>query len=386
MSLAAQIALAVLPWLVVAAVMRWRARGSRHLDDESATPPEPAPLVSVVIPARDEAHNVERCLRSVMATTYPRAEILVIDDHSTDGTGDLARRTASGDARVRVLIPPPLPTGWFGKSWACWSGAAAARGELILFTDADTTHAPDLLVRLVNAQRSQHADLISVGGRQEVGTFWERLLQPMVFTMLLARYGGTKAVTESRRAMDKIANGQCILVRRASYEQVGGHESVRDKVAEDLMLAQRFFRAGKHVALVIGLDQLSTRMYTSLGDLVRGWRKNIFAGAGDAVPFGVVGRRVILPMMLLLPWILVLLPPIVCIVALCGGVELSPIPPVAATLALVVLWAAIYRAFELRSYYAIIYPLGAVVMLYIVTSAIVRGRSVGWKGRTYQAR
>lgn len=385
MSLAAQTALAILPWLLVAAVMRWRARGSRSLDEEPAAPPVPAPKVTVIIPARDESRNIERCLRSVMRTTYPDVEILVVDDHSTDATGEIARRVGSGDPRVRVLVPPPLPPGWFGKSWACWTGAGAARGDLLLFTDADTTHAPDLLVRLINATRREGADLISVGGRQEVGSFWERLLQPLVFAMLLARYGGTNEVTRSRRVADKIANGQCILVDRRAYDAVGGHEAVRDKVAEDLMLAQRFFAAGRHVALVIGLDQLSTRMYTSLGDLVRGWRKNIFAGGADAVPFGAFGRWIILPVMLVLPWVLMLLPPVIAGLSVAGAIGLSPIPALAATAVIAALWAIVYGTFELSPGYALLYPLGAFVMLYIIVSAIARGRSVGWKGRQYQA-
>ena len=386
MSLAAQTALAILPWLCIAIVMVWRMRGSRYLGDQPAEPPRPAPLVSVIIPARDEALNIERCLRSVMAATYPALEILVIDDHSTDATGDIARRVATGDRRARVLVPPPLPPGWFGKSWACWTGAREARGELLLFADADTAHSSDLIVRLVNAAIAERADLISVAGRQEVGTFWERLLQPLVFALLLARYGGAGEVTRSHRAIDKIANGQCILVRRAAYIDAGGHEAVRASVAEDLMLAQRTFRAGKRVSLVVGLDQLSTRMYRSLGELVRGWGKNIFAGGLDAVPFGGFGRWVLLPVMLVLPWLLALLPPVVAILSITGVADVSPVPAVAATAAVAVLLALVYAAFGVSPAYALLYPLGVVVLLYIIVGAIARGRSVAWKGRAYDLR
>src|SRR5688572_14084524 len=167
-----EIGLPLLPWVGAVLLLFWRARGSRHLDAESDHPPVPAPLVTIVIPARDEAHNIARCLRSAMANHYPALEIIVVDDHSTDGTGDFARVTAGNDSRVRIIVPPPLPNGWFGKSWACTSGANAARGELLLFIDADTTLASDLVVRLVNAQRTRDADMVSVGGRQELGSFW----------------------------------------------------------------------------------------------------------------------------------------------------------------------------------------------------------------------
>ena len=379
------IALAILPWLLIALVIAWRGRGSRHLDAESDVPPIPAPHVSVIIPARDEAHNIARCLRSVLASTYRELDVVVVDDQSTDGTGDLARAAADGDPRVRVIVPAPLPEGWFGKSWACASGAGVTTGELLLFIDADTSLSPDLVVRLVNARATRSADLISVGGRQELGSFWERVVQPQVFMMLLARYGGTERVGSSRRASDKIANGQCILVRRDVYASVGGHAAVRDKVAEDLMLAQTVFRAGKRVSLVLGLDQLSTRMYTSLRELAQGWGKNIYAAGADTLPIGGLGGRILLPVLLLAPMVLVLMPPVMTILTLGGLVDISPVPPAAATLVLMMGWGLIYAAFGVSLLFGVLYPLGATVLLYIVIMAIARGRRVVWKGRSYRA-
>ena len=379
------IALAVLPWLIIAAVMWWRGRGSRHLADESVVPPDPPPHVSVIIPARNEARNIERCLRSVLASRYPAFDVIVVDDHSTDDTGERARTTAAADARVRVLVPDPLPDGWFGKSWACASGAAASRGDLLLFIDADTELAPDLLVRLVNARATRDADLISVGGRQELGTFWERVVQPQVFTMLLFRYGSTERVSASKRPSDKIANGQCILVRREAYMAVGGHGAVRDKVAEDLMLAQTVFRSGRRVALVLGLDQLATRMYTSLGELIEGWRKNIYAAGRDVLPMTRVGATVLLPVLLIAPSVFLLLPPVMLLAGLAGIADVAIAPPAVATLVLMAGWGAIYTAFGVSPLFGILYPLGASVLLYIVLTAIVRGRRVSWKGRSYRA-
>ena len=379
------IALAVLPWLLIALVLAWRGRGSRHLAAESDLPPVPAPRVSVIIPARNEAHNIARCLRSVLALRYTAFEVVVVDDHSTDDTGDIARATAGDDSRARVIVPTPLPDGWFGKSWACASGASASRGELLLFIDADTELSPDLLVRLVNARASRDADLISVGGRQELGTFWERIVQPQVFTMLLARYGSTERVGSSRRPSDKIANGQCILVRRDVYTAIGGHGAVRDKVAEDLMLAQTVFRAGRRVALVLGLDQLATRMYTSLGELVEGWRKNIYAAGADTIPLRGMAGRIVLPFLLLAPAVLILVPPVMAILALTGLVEISPAAPAAATIVLMIGWGLIYAAFGVSPLFGVLYPLGAAVLLYIVVTAIARGRRVAWKGRSYRA-
>ncbi|HEY2026189.1 MAG TPA: glycosyltransferase family 2 protein, partial [Gemmatimonadaceae bacterium] len=305
------------PWVAAPIVTILRARRSRSLDEYSVDVDDEAPLVSVVIPARDEAHNIRRCAESVLASSYPRLEVIVVDDHSTDGTGDIARQLASRDGRLSVVTPPPLPRGWFGKQWACHTGAANARGGVLAFFDADTWQSPDLLSRAVTAMRARGSDLLTVGGTQELGSFWERLVQPQVFAVLAARYGGTESVNESDRASQKIANGQCLLVTRDAYDAMGGHASVRAKVAEDLALAQRLHAAGRRVTLVLGLAQLSTRMYTSLRELVRGWGKNLYAGGRDAMPFGPFGR-VLYPFALLVPGLTGVVPPLLLTLSLAG--------------------------------------------------------------------
>jgi chlorobactene glucosyltransferase len=374
------------PWVLLPPIALLRATRSRSLDDEPGTAPEPAPRVSVIVPARDERRHIESCAHSVLASTYPELEVLIVDDHSDDGTGALAREIARSDARLRVIENPPLPEGWFGKQWACASGAAAATGELLLFADADTRHAPDLVTRAVNAMQSRGADLMSVAGHQEMHGFWERLVQPQVFWMLLARYGGTEIMNRATRASGVIANGQCILVRRDAYFSVGGHAAVRDKVAEDLALAQRFFRAGRRVAIVLGLEQLSTHMYGSLGELVRGWGKNVFAGGIDAMPGGAVGR-LLFPFILVLVPLMGVVPAAVLLLSASGALHSTWLLWSALCVGSSVLWwVIIYSALRQPRRYALLHPVGAAVMLYIVLRAIARGRRVGWKGRDYLAR
>ena len=377
---------AAAPWIVVPPLAMLRVRRSRTLDDESPTPPARAPQASVIVPARNEARNIGRCVRSILASRYPSLELIVVDDHSQDGTAAAARDAAAGDARLRVVSNPPLPNGWFGKQWACATGVGAARGELLLFTDADTEHQPDLLPRAVNALLRQDVGLLSVAGLQETHSFWERLLQPQVFWMLLVRYGGTESVSNARRAEDVIANGQFLLVRRAAYESVGGHASVRDKVAEDLALAQRFHRAGLGVRLVRGDEQLATHMYASLSELIAGWGKNIYAGGIHAMPGGNVGR-VVFPLVLPLLPLMTLAPVIVLLLALAGVLGGGWLVWSAASAAAnLVWWTLIYRGFRQRIWYALLAPVGAAMLLFIITRAVIRGRRVGWKGREYLAR
>jgi chlorobactene glucosyltransferase len=372
-----------LPWILPQVVTYFRLRNSRSLDGESADAPANAPLVSIIVPARNEAHNIGRCVTSILATSYPRIELIVVDDNSTDATGDAALRAAGGDSRARVVVNRPLPEGWFGKQWACTTGADAASGEILLFTDADTQHAPDLVARSVNAISRTRADMFSVAGRQELGGFWERLIQPQMFSILSMRYGGTESVNNSRRASEKIANGQCIFFTRPAYDAIGGHASVKTVVAEDLMLAQTVFARGKKLVLMLGVDQLSTRMYRSLDELINGWRKNVYAAGLDAVPFGGFGRF-FFPLALLTPPVMQLAPLIVLAAAalglLSGGTVVWAMIAAAATL---LWWIIAYIQIEESPLYALAYPLGASVLLYIFASAILRGRRVTWKGRTY---
>ena len=378
--------LLALPWVIVPIITIVRARHSRTLDDEPATVGADAPRVSIVIPARNEARNIERCVRSALAADYPWLEVIAVDDHSTDATGAILRDIARHERRLRVVVPPPLPAGWFGKQWACTAGADASTGDILAFFDADTQQAPDLVPRAVNGMLSRRADLLTVAGAQELGSFWERMIQPQVFAIMLARYGGTESVNASRRASDKIANGQCIFVTRPAYAETGGHGAVRDKVAEDLSMAQLYFTQGRRSYLVLGMTQLSTRMYTSLRELVAGWGKNIYAGGRDTVPFGAFGRA-IYPLLLVMPALSGLVPPILLALSLAGvvghGVLVWSAIVTAANLSW---WLGVYALLGLSPVYALLHPLGSAMLFYIAAQSIVRGNRVQWKDRSYVAR
>ena len=375
-----------LPWIVPPAVALVRSRNSRSLDDASAVAPDPAPLVSVIIPARNEQRNIERCVRSVLATRYPALEVIVVNDHSTDETGTIAGAIARDDERLIVIDAPELPDGWFGKQWACATGARIARGELLLFTDADTRHEPDLLPRAVNALRDRGASLLSIAGHQEMHSFWERIVQPQMFALLSIRYGGTEHVSNARRAEDVIANGQFILVRRDAYDAVGGHATVRDRVAEDMALGQELFRIGRRVVLMLALRQLSTHMYASLREVIDGWRKNIYAGGRHAALGGRAGRSMYPALLLAIP-VVGLAPPVSLLLAATGALSGAWLVWSAIVVGVSLLfWAAIYRFMDEPIAYALLYPLGLATLLYIAAGAVFRGQRVEWKDRTYLSR
>lgn len=376
--------LLALPWIVLPLLVVWRLRGTPWLEDVSAQAPRDAPRVSVVLPARNEAAHIVACIASLRATTWPEWELIVINDGSTDDTGALARRASADDPRISVVDAPPLAPGWFGKQWACHTGMQVARGDVLLFTDADTRHHPELIARMVRVRADRGVDLLSVSGTQEMVTFWERAVQPVVFALILTRFGGARALEAAARPADVVANGQCFMMTREAYDAIGGHAAVRDTVAEDLMMAQRTALSGRRVSLALGRDHLSTRMYDGLDALVRGWRKNVYAGGRMAIRGGWFGR-------LLFPVALVGFP--LAIAAPFVGAPLAWLfgAPQLLTWSLLTT-SAMLLAFAGASHFArtplwraLLAPIGALAFAAICVSAIARGQAVEWKGRQYHS-
>lgn len=362
------------PWILALAAILYHY-ATRRPQLRSYAPTTAGPLVSVVIPARNEARNIDACVRSILGTTYPSLEVIVVDDRSTDGTGEVVEGVADG--RVRLVRGTELPPGWFGKQWAIMQGYRVARGELLLFADADTTHQPELVPRAVAALAAERVDLLSVVPRQEVVTFWEKLIQPHVFVALGARVGDLRRVNRTRIEWNAIANGQFILVTRESYEAVGTHEAVKRYVAEDMMLAQAYVRHGKDIFLVLALEDMTTRMYGSLREIVEGWSKNLALGAPlMAPPVRVI--RAVLPYLMWIPALVWVAPPVLWAAF---GWTFAAI----ATLASLAFWIVVYAGERAPVYYALLYPFGALMVAYImIRSAWRGGRRIEWRGRLYR--
>lgn len=365
------------------------------------------PMVSIIVPARNEALNIETCLRSIAASSYPDFEVVVIDDRSDDDTAELARGVPPGHAmRLTVVDGLPLPDGWLGKPWACHQGAGVAQGEVLLFTDADTTHEPDLLERAIRGAEEDGADLFTVVGKQLMESFWERMVQPQIFLTMLFRFPNFERTARNRRWRDAIANGQFMLFSRSAYDAIGGHECVRDEVVEDLALAQHVKRAGLQLRVRSAETALATRMYRSLGDLLEGWTKNIVLGGQQSLP--AVLRPIAAPAAFFSGVVIWLTAPAVLLLWTMGGafsfggvdlaVEGTALATDAAavgsggallTWALVVYllntitWGYFAVRMGVAAGYAPLHPLGAGVTAWIFLRAWRRGRRVVWKGREY---
>jgi glycosyltransferase involved in cell wall biosynthesis len=230
---------------------------------ESDHPPE----VSVIIPARNEAASLADCLRSLVAQVRAQYEVIVVDDDSSDGTQAIAESFP-----VRVIAADPLPPGWSGKCNAAWSGAKVAKGKWLLFTDADTKHAPDSIACGLQEAQSSGAALLSYSPKQEVHSFAERALLPVVFAELATTYR-PKDVCDPKSPV-AAANGQYLLIQREAYDAMGGHAAVAGAILEDVELAKLVKRAGYRLQFRLS-DVVRTRMYRSFPQMWEGWTKNL---------------------------------------------------------------------------------------------------------------
>lgn len=341
------------------------------------------PFVSVVVPARNEARNIERCVRSLGQSVYHEFEIVVVDDRSSDDTAELARAVGPGRAKsLLVVAGQPLPARWTGKPWACHQGFRQARGDLLLFTDADTCHGPELLGRAVAGMEEDEAHVLSVVGRQEMGSFWERVAQPFMFFLLSQIYPHAQRPFRQKRWRWAIANGQFLMVRRDAYQAEGGHEAIKEEVVEDLRFAQFMTRAGRTVSIRSAAD-FSVRMYRSLGELVAGWSKSVETGFRVTVgrglaPFAMAGCTTAV----VAAWVVPL--GVVGVGSATGFGTPVVVCAASAYLAGVFLFSLVARAFQLSAVFGLFHPLSAVIGCWILVSSGFRGTRVRWKGREYQ--
>ena len=373
---------AALPWVAPFFSLPSLARATPNLADVA---PARGRLLSVIIPARNEAATIATVVGSVLRSTYDPFEVIVVDDRSEDDTRLIVEQIAAEDERVRLVAGEELPAGWFGKPRACWQGYRAARGDILVFTDADTRHEPALLGHAAGALEAERADLLTVASHQVCLGFWERIVMPQIWILLGLRYSPAR-VNRATRPRDAIANGQFIMMPRASYEALGTHESVRAEVAEDLALAQRCVSQGRKLWFAHATTLIETRMYRSLAHLIEGWSKNIYLGALKSFPEEPVLRGLV-PLLLAAPMLFWLLPPVGLAWSLSGAAlpDGGAAAAVVATGLSAVFWMLVCYGMKIPPWYGLGFPLGAAVVLYIAARSLIRGRrAVEWKGRTYR--
>lgn len=370
-------------------IIRW-LHDQYHLDFvvEAVPPPSNPPLISVCIPARDEEHNIRACVEAVLKQDYPNLEIIVLDDRSTDSTPHILADIASRDSRLRPIHGSDLPEGWAGKPHALYQASASARGEWLCFIDADTFLAPEALSSCHAKALETDADMFTIMTFQILGSFWEKTVMPLVMTALSVGFSPRKVNDPTTK--DAIANGQFIMIKRAVYDSIGGHESVKDSIVEDKAISEQVKWNGHRLVVADGRKVARTRMYTSLPEMWEGWTKNIYLGLRDQsglLWLGVFGAFLAFMTSVFLPiW-----PVLGLVWSLNGGGWKAAAVILEAFLLwsyLVIARAQAASGMKISPFYALTTPLGAGVfgaMMLASAWRVVSRKGVTWKGRTYRA-
>ena len=346
--------------------------------------PEKMMRLSVIVPARNEEDCLAACLGSLVAQSEAIFllgedwELVVVDDGSRDGT----RGIAEGMAGVRVVDPAPLAGGWTGKANACFSGAQRARGEWLLFTDADTVHEPGSLRRALDEAEKFQVGMLSYSPRQRVRGLWQRALMPLVFSELALAYPPEKVSNPELRLA--AANGQFLLIRSDAYRALGGHEAVKGEILEDVELATLAKRRKVGLRFRYAADAVSTRMYRTYGAMVEGWTKNLALLFGNSLALG-AWRLLDLALLIGLP----------VLAGLYWRAEIRGLPWVTAGWLIAILWLRTLWRFYARvarsnfpALECALAPLGLPLFAALLWRSWYHRkvrRSVRWKGREYSA-
>lgn len=346
----------------------------RHLEEFTALPR--APRVSILVPARNEAPVIERCVTSLLAQDYPDFDVFVLDDGSTDGTSELLNQIAACDARLCMLEGRSLPAGWIGKHWACQQLLENADGEYVLYVDADTWHHPAALRDGVAGMLEWNLDLLSVIPREIVGSFGEFLTVPMPVWSFFALLPMWLAF-HTRTPILASAIGQYMMFRTSSLRKVGGFERIRSNAVDDLALARLIKSSGMRWRLADGTNRVFCRMYRGLHDSVQGFSKNLYA---------VFYHN---PLLLTFVWLVVLMvysvPLAVLVAAACGyAMPVQGVMTAVGAVALSVLqWSIIALRFHFSWSLSLTWVLGQPICVFIAFRSMMINvtRRTTWKDR-----
>ncbi len=240
--------------------------------------PEPAPLISVMVPARDEEANIETCLKSLQAQDYPNFEILVLDDHSSDDTAAIVERMAAEDKRIRLFRSEPLPEDWAGKPFACYQLAQRARGSWFLFVDADTIHAPHMLRGVLPIAIESKTGMLSGFPRQLANSLPQKIAIPVLYFVIMS-WLPIWWLHRSKKPRPSLAIGQFLLFPREDYWKIGGHRAVKSRIIEDVWLGVEINRSGsRHIAIDLS-PVVACSMYHDVGAMCEGFIKWMYSVA-----------------------------------------------------------------------------------------------------------
>ena len=336
------------------------------------------PLISILIPARNEEENIKRCIISLLKQDYENIEILVLDDNSTDDTARIVLELSQKDPRIKLYSGEPLKKGWLGKSYACWQLSKHARGDYLIFTDADTLHFPNSISGAVACLLRYNLDALSVFPKEIMVTFHERMMVPFghyIILSLMPLY----LIRKIKTALFCTAIGQFMLFKKEVYKKIGGHKSIKGKMLEDIKISKRVKSFGYKFMIFDGRSSVYCRMYRNFREIVEGYSKVLFAvfdyniyiitiaiiliSAIFLFPF------IMLPVGILFDWPLVLIEFIILQIII-----------------ILITKTILSLRFKCKAVDIILHPISMIYLILIAINSVFNakiGMGVYWKGRIY---
>jgi chlorobactene glucosyltransferase len=335
-------------------------------------------LVSVLIPARNEYGNIKRCINSLLRQDYPNLEILVLDDNSTDGTTEIVSELSKKDKRIKLYHGKPLPEGWLGKSFACYQLSEYARGDYLVFVDADTLHFPNSISSSIACLLKYRVDALSVFAKQITVSIHERMTVPFASFMILG-FLPLSLIRKAKSALFCTAIGQFMLFKKETYKAIGGHRSVKSEILEDVIISKKVKRAGYRFMIFDGRNNLYCRMYHNFREVIRGYSKVLFPAFDFSISM-ISAAIVFVTAVYLMPFVMLPL----SILFSWPGVFINIIT-------IQIIFIMITRIilafrFKMKVIDVFLHPLSVIYIISIAVNSLFQFKfatGVNWKGRVY---
>jgi len=270
-------------------------------------------FISILIPARNEEHNIPKLLQSLVSQSHTNFEIIVLDDHSEDNTAGIVQEFAAGNSKIKLVSGKELPSGWLGKNWACNQLAEYARANILIFIDSDVVLSPNAIQNALNMLKANDLGMLSSFPTQIIPSIGSYLVTPLMNWLLLT-FLPLRQVFASKRGSLVAANGQFIVFKKEAYETIGGHVSVADNVVEDMELARLIKTSGLRIMTALGGSEIMCRMYSTFSEAADGFAKNFYPGFKIPVPFFLIMILAFI-FMYLIPFVLMFFYPVFLIAA-----------------------------------------------------------------------
>jgi chlorobactene glucosyltransferase len=336
------------------------------------------PLISILIPARNEEDNIKRCINSLLKQDYNNLEILVLDDGSIDRTAEIVNKLIKKDPRIRLYYGKPLARGWLGKSYACQQLAGYAKGQYLLFVDADTLHFPTSISSAIACLLKYKVDALSVFAKQIMVTFPERMVIPFG-NFLIMGFMPLALIRRSRKALFCTAIGQFMLFKKDIYKAIGGHESVKGEILEDVIISKQVKRCGYKFMIFDGRSNLYCRMYHNFSEVVSGYSKILFSSFDYSVMM-MSTAIVVIAAIYLMPFVMLPL-------SIIFDWQQAYINMIFLQMIFILVTRIILSVrYRMKAVDILLYPLSVIYLLSMAVNSVLQYKfniGVCWKGRTY---